>query len=279
MGVRAYDPATGRFWSVDPTPGGNSTAYDYCSGDPVNCTDLDGQISKKWKKRFGKIGRIAEYGSWIPGPIGTASAAISAGAYAASGNRKKAAVMGVTAAANLVGAGAAVKVGMKVATRAGKVGRVSKAAKSSCGLRNSFAADTPVLLADGTTIPIQDVQIGDLVRATDPLTGQASPQPVLATITGHGDKHLYTITTIDDAGARDRLEDEIGDLLFVVANLARHAKVDVGSALRRANLKFERRFRAMEALARADGAVLEDLPLAAHEAYWARAKQGEGTDR
>ena len=83
----------------------------------------------------------------------------------------------------------------------------------------------------------------------------------------------------DDAVARDRLEDEIGDLLFVAANLARHAKVDVGSALRRANLKFERRFRAMEALARADGAALEDLPLAAHEAYWARAKQGEGTDR
>jgi len=82
-----------------------------------------------------------------------------------------------------------------------------------------------------------------------------------------------------DAAARDRLEDEIGDLLFVAANLARHAKVDVGSALRRANLKFERRFRAMEALARADGAALEDLPLAAHEAYWARAKQGEGTDR
>ena len=44
-------------------------------------------------------------------------------------------------------------------------------------------------------------------------------------------------------------EDEIGDLLFVCANLARHAKVDVGGALRRANAKFERRFRAMEALA------------------------------
>ena len=42
MGVRLYDPATGRFWSRDPSPGGNSTAYDYCSGDPVNCTDLDG---------------------------------------------------------------------------------------------------------------------------------------------------------------------------------------------------------------------------------------------
>ncbi|MBS1240259.1 MAG: mazG, partial [Proteobacteria bacterium] len=49
----------------------------------------------------------------------------------------------------------------------------------------------------------------------------------------------------DDAAAHDRLEDEIGDILFVCANLARHAKVDFGAALRRANQKFERRFRAM----------------------------------
>ncbi|MGO1540810.1 MAG: nucleoside triphosphate pyrophosphohydrolase [Luteimonas sp.] len=82
-----------------------------------------------------------------------------------------------------------------------------------------------------------------------------------------------------DVAARDRLEDEIGDLLFVAANLARHAQVDVGSALRRANRKFESRFRAMEALARADGTSLPELPLAAHEAYWARVKQGEGADQ
>ena len=47
---------------------------------------------------------------------------------------------------------------------------------------------------------------------------------------------------------RERLQDEIGDVLFVCANLARHAKVDVGAALRHANLKFERRFRSMESL-------------------------------
>src|SRR5690606_2345336 len=58
-----------------------------------------------------------------------------------------------------------------------------------------------------------------------------------------------------DAAAHDRLEDELGDVLFVCANLARHAKVDVGSALRRANAKFERRFRAMEAMAAADGGL------------------------
>jgi ATP diphosphatase len=75
-----------------------------------------------------------------------------------------------------------------------------------------------------------------------------------------------------DAPARDRLEEEIGDLLFVAANLARHARVDVGSALRRANHKFERRFRSMEALASVDGVALADLPLEDQDRYWDRAK-------
>lgn len=79
----------------------------------------------------------------------------------------------------------------------------------------------------------------------------------------------------DDAAAHDRLEDEIGDLLFVAANLARHGKVDVGAALRRANLKFERRFRAMETLAAADGTSLAGLPLDAQDGYWDRAKREE----
>ena len=78
-----------------------------------------------------------------------------------------------------------------------------------------------------------------------------------------------------DAAVQDRLEDELGDLLFVAANLARHAGVDPGAALRRANHKFERRFRAMEALAAADGTDLSALPLEAQDRYWARAKQEE----
>jgi len=77
-----------------------------------------------------------------------------------------------------------------------------------------------------------------------------------------------------DAAAHARLQDEIGDLLFVCANLARHARVDVGSALRGANLKFERRFRAMEALADADGG-LAGQSLEAQDRYWVRAKQAE----
>ncbi len=73
----------------------------------------------------------------------------------------------------------------------------------------------------------------------------------------------------------DRLKDEIGDLLFVCLNLARHAAVDPGAALRCANAKFERRFRRMEALARGTGRVLKDLSLAEQEALWEHAKAEE----
>ena len=80
----------------------------------------------------------------------------------------------------------------------------------------------------------------------------------------------------DDAAVQDRLQDEIGDLLFVAANLARHAGVDPGAALRRANHKFERRFRAMEALAAGDSIDLSGQPLEAQDRYWHRAKAEVG---
>ena len=74
---------------------------------------------------------------------------------------------------------------------------------------------------------------------------------------------------------RERLQDEIGDLLFVAANLARHAQVDVGAALRHGNHKFERRFRAMEALAQAAGTPLPTLSLQQQEACWEQVKRQE----
>ncbi|NII52899.1 nucleoside triphosphate pyrophosphohydrolase [Luteibacter sp. SG786] len=71
----------------------------------------------------------------------------------------------------------------------------------------------------------------------------------------------------------ERLADEIGDVLFVAANLARHAKVDVSRALRGANAKFERRFRAMEAIAASEGRDLSSYPLEEQEALWTRVKR------
>jgi MazG family protein len=76
-------------------------------------------------------------------------------------------------------------------------------------------------------------------------------------------------------GDHDRLEDEIGDLLCACVNLARHLDVDPESALRRNNLKFETRFRRMEALASAAGHSLEAMDQAGMEALWERAKSEE----
>jgi nucleoside triphosphate diphosphatase len=70
---------------------------------------------------------------------------------------------------------------------------------------------------------------------------------------------------------RARIEDEIGDVLFVCVNLARLAKVDYSRALRGANAKFERRFRRMETLAQAAGG-LAGKPLHEQDAYWDQAK-------
>ena len=76
-----------------------------------------------------------------------------------------------------------------------------------------------------------------------------------------------------DAGAAPAaLEEEIGDLLFAVANLARKLEVEPETALRRATAKFERRFRRVEALAaeRGIGADLDAL-----EALWHEVKEQE----
>jgi ATP diphosphatase len=72
-----------------------------------------------------------------------------------------------------------------------------------------------------------------------------------------------------------RLTDEIGDVLFVCVNLARHAKVDVSAALRGANAKFERRFRRMERLAAERGEGLAGKSLAEQDALWDQAKAEE----
>ena len=72
-----------------------------------------------------------------------------------------------------------------------------------------------------------------------------------------------------------RLLDEIGDVLFVAINVARHAGVDPSAALRHANAKFERRFRFMESAAAAGGSALAALDLATQEQLWSDAKRQE----
>ena len=77
----------------------------------------------------------------------------------------------------------------------------------------------------------------------------------------------------------ERLADEVGDLLFVLANLARKLDLDPETCLRQANQKFARRFNAMEQDVVSTGKVLSDLSLENMEAIWQKIKQNHNPKR
>lgn len=99
-----------------------------------------------------------------------------------------------------------------------------------------------------------------------------TPEPVVEQVV---EELAEVVAEINNGGDPDRLEDELGDLLFTCVNLARKLGTDPETALRRTNAKFERRFRLIEAYAAADGNALTDLTLADMEAFWVRAKGEE----
>jgi ATP diphosphatase len=78
-----------------------------------------------------------------------------------------------------------------------------------------------------------------------------------------------------DAGDEARLAEEYGDLMFVMANLARHLELDPEAALRAANAKFTRRFQAIEAALAAEGRTAAQSTLAEMDALWDGAKAAE----
>jgi ATP diphosphatase len=74
------------------------------------------------------------------------------------------------------------------------------------------------------------------------------------------------------AAQRDRLQDEVGDLLFVLANLARKLDLDPETCLRQANDKFARRFDGIEQAAASEGKSLSEMALDEMERYWQKIK-------
>jgi nucleoside triphosphate diphosphatase len=95
----------------------------------------------------------------------------------------------------------------------------------------------------------------------------ASPEPVLEKL----QEEIAELLEAMAGGDQDRIEDELGDVLFVLTNLARQLQLDPVEALRHANAKFEWRFRAMEQAAgsRQD---LAAMGLGEMEALWQKVK-------
>jgi nucleoside triphosphate diphosphatase len=93
-------------------------------------------------------------------------------------------------------------------------------------------------------------------------------------VSGARAKIFEEMDEVDAASSQAERADEIGDLLFAVVNMARFYDVDAEAALKAANAKFERRFRAMEEIA---GDRFADLSLDAKEAHWQKVKTQEKT--
>ena len=147
--------------------------------------------------------------------------------------------------------------------------------------REAAGADHSALSGIGRGMPEWQRAIKLQKRAARVGFDWPDPTPVMAKLHEEIDEVRAEFAAVaanpDDADAQARLEVELGDLLFVAANLARHAKVDPGTAMRRANAKFERRFRAMEAIAKSQGTDLATMTLEQQERLWSRVKQVEIT--
>lgn len=97
------------------------------------------------------------------------------------------------------------------------------------------------------------------------------PADVLAKLSEEASELVAEIERAD----RAKMEEEYGDLLFVMANLARHLQVDPETAMRRANAKFDRRFRWIEARLAAAGRSPREASLAEMDLLWDAAKADE----
>jgi tetrapyrrole methylase family protein / MazG family protein len=89
------------------------------------------------------------------------------------------------------------------------------------------------------------------------------------------DKILEEVKEVNQATNKQELNEEIGDLFFVLVNLARWKKIDAESALRETNLKFKRRFAYVEQGAKKQGRSLSDMTLEEMDVLWEQAKRKE----
>ncbi|HEX5279735.1 MAG TPA: nucleoside triphosphate pyrophosphohydrolase [Micropepsaceae bacterium] len=99
--------------------------------------------------------------------------------------------------------------------------------------------------------------------------------PSAITVTDKIAEESRELAEAKDSGDHAKLAEEFGDMLFAMANLARHLKLDPEDALRGANAKFIRRFRAIEEGIRGQGRTMQESSLEEMEALWQEAKKAE----
>ncbi|MFD9601968.1 RHS repeat-associated core domain-containing protein [Streptomyces sp. NPDC059970] len=173
---RYYDPETGRFISQDPIgQAGGTNLYQYALSSPTTYTDPTGN---------NPMIAACAIGGLIDGGLDWAFQRLS-GRKVNWGQVGNAALTGCML--GMAGEALGAFMAARSSLRAG-----------SCLTHNSFTADTPVVMADGTSKPIKDVKIGDKVLSADPETGETGPRTVTALIEGNGEKRFVDLTIATD---------------------------------------------------------------------------------
>ena len=142
-----------------------------------------------------------------------------------------------------------------------------KAAERAAERTVTGAPETPVSALDGVAAALPALMRAEKLQARAARVGFEWPD-----VSGVRAKLDEELAEFDTAAGDAHRAEEMGDVLFVLANLARRHGIDPEAALRAGSAKFERRFRAMEALAGPGFAV---LPLDAQEDYWQQVKAAE----
>jgi nucleoside triphosphate diphosphatase len=140
--------------------------------------------------------------------------------------------------------------------------RIKAAERAAAG-----AAQRPVSALDGVAGALPALVRAEKLQARAARVGFEWPD--VAGVRAKLDEELAEFDAAENDAHR---AEELGDVLFVLANLARRHGIDPEAALRAGNAKFERRFRAMETLA---GPGFADLPLDEQEGYWQQVKAAE----
>jgi MazG family protein len=150
--------------------------------------------------------------------------------------------------------------------------KAEERASRETGEAGSVLDDVPVALPAFTrAVKLQSkaARVGFDWPSLDPLLAKAEEEL--------GELKAARAALDADGGAASmaKVVEEFGDLLFVMANLARHLKIDPEAALREANLKFVRRFGNIEAALRAEGRAPQDATLEDMDQLWDEAKAEE----
>ncbi len=154
--------------------------------------------------------------------------------------------------------------------------RVWEADKAAERAKKRTDADMPVSALAGVATSLPALTRAEKLQKRAARVGfdWTNPEDIFAKLDEEADEIRGALTLNDPA----KIEEEVGDLLFVAANIARRLNVDPETALRKANAKFTRRFEGMEALAKRNAQDFSTLTLQAQEALWQRVKKGEKPD-